>query len=231
MPAAETATDRRDEAGNPALRLLLASFLMLFLELALIRWLGANIVHLSYFSNFVLLGSFLGIGAGFLVGALVFVFAMLGVLLTGIVLLIAIWLPGWLSALIVAFVLLVVAALGQQQHEDHGERGEEQHGDHDRPRVAAVVVEPGDGGRRRRGVGYAWTYTSCRPVSSEEYATQRPSGDRRASVSCAGAPAPPWSAPGPTAPSPTSSTRCGSTAIGRATTLTATRPRSAPRSG
>ena len=39
---------------------------MLFLELALIRWLGANIVHLSYFSNFVLLGSFLGIGLGFL---------------------------------------------------------------------------------------------------------------------------------------------------------------------
>ena len=48
-------------------RLLLASSLMLFLELALIRWLGANVVHLSYFSNFVLLGSFLGIGAGFLI--------------------------------------------------------------------------------------------------------------------------------------------------------------------
>ena len=47
--------------------LLLASALMLFLELALIRWLGANVVHLSYFSNFVLLGSFLGIGLGFLV--------------------------------------------------------------------------------------------------------------------------------------------------------------------
>jgi len=47
-------------------RLLLASGLMLFLELALIRWLGANIVHLAYFSNFVLLGSFLGIGLGFL---------------------------------------------------------------------------------------------------------------------------------------------------------------------
>jgi SAM-dependent methyltransferase len=45
----------------------MASFLMLFLELALIRWLGANVVHLSYFSNFVLLGSFLGIGAGFLI--------------------------------------------------------------------------------------------------------------------------------------------------------------------
>jgi hypothetical protein len=47
-------------------RLVLASGLMLFLELALIRWLGANVVHLSYFTNFVLLGSFLGIGLGFL---------------------------------------------------------------------------------------------------------------------------------------------------------------------
>jgi spermidine synthase len=47
-------------------RLAAASALMLFLELALIRWLGANLVHLSYFSNFVLLGSFLGIGLGFL---------------------------------------------------------------------------------------------------------------------------------------------------------------------
>ena len=48
------------------LRLVLASFLMLFTELLLIRWLGASIVFLSYFSNFVLLGSFLGIGIGFL---------------------------------------------------------------------------------------------------------------------------------------------------------------------
>ena len=50
--------------GRP--RLFLLSFLMLFVELALIRWLGANVVYLSYFSNFVLLGSFLGIGIGFL---------------------------------------------------------------------------------------------------------------------------------------------------------------------
>jgi spermidine synthase len=47
-------------------RLALASALMLFLELALIRWLGSNLVHLSYFSNYVLMGSFLGIGLGFL---------------------------------------------------------------------------------------------------------------------------------------------------------------------
>jgi len=48
------------------LRLVCLSFLLLFVELALIRWTGENVVYLSYFSNFVLLGSFLGIGVGFL---------------------------------------------------------------------------------------------------------------------------------------------------------------------
>jgi len=51
---------------GPRPRLLLSSALMLFLELALIRWTAANIIHLGYFSNFVLLGSFLGVGIGFL---------------------------------------------------------------------------------------------------------------------------------------------------------------------
>src|SRR3712207_8252178 len=50
---------------GPRTRLVLLSFLMLFVELALIRWAGSNVVYLSYFSNFVLLGSFLGIGVGF----------------------------------------------------------------------------------------------------------------------------------------------------------------------
>jgi hypothetical protein len=49
-----------------AVRLITLSGLMLFVELALIRWTGSNLVYLSYFSNFVLLGSFLGIGVGFL---------------------------------------------------------------------------------------------------------------------------------------------------------------------
>lgn len=47
-------------------RLVVLSALMLFVELSLIRWTGSNVVYLSYFSNFVLLGSFLGIGIGFL---------------------------------------------------------------------------------------------------------------------------------------------------------------------
>ena len=45
---------------NDRLRLVLLSFLMLFVELALIRWAGSDVLYLSYFSNFVLLGSFLG---------------------------------------------------------------------------------------------------------------------------------------------------------------------------
>ena len=37
------------------LELFLASFLMLFVELVLIRWAGAYVVYLSYFANFILL--------------------------------------------------------------------------------------------------------------------------------------------------------------------------------
>jgi len=45
-------------------RIFLASFLVLFLEIALIRWMPAYIRLLAYFSNFILLASFLGIGVG-----------------------------------------------------------------------------------------------------------------------------------------------------------------------
>ena len=47
-------------------RLVFASFLMLFVELALIRWITANNVYVTEATNFVLLASFLGIGIGFL---------------------------------------------------------------------------------------------------------------------------------------------------------------------
>jgi Spermine/spermidine synthase domain len=66
---------RNDDGGSapapgtllpPPAQLFMLSFLMLFVELALIRWSGALVIYLSYFSNFVLLGSFLGIGIGFL---------------------------------------------------------------------------------------------------------------------------------------------------------------------
>ena len=45
-------------------RIFLASFLVLFLEIALIRWMPAYVRLLAYFSNFILLASFLGIGVG-----------------------------------------------------------------------------------------------------------------------------------------------------------------------
>lgn len=54
------------DAVSLRVRLVVLSFLMLFVELALIRWLGANVLYLSFFSNIVLLGSFLGVGVGFL---------------------------------------------------------------------------------------------------------------------------------------------------------------------
>ena len=47
-----------------AVRVFLASFLVLFLEVALIRWMPAHVRLLSYFSNFILLATFLGIGIG-----------------------------------------------------------------------------------------------------------------------------------------------------------------------
>lgn len=53
-------------AVSGRLRLFSLSFLMLFVELALIRWTAENDIHLAYLTNFVLLASFLGIGLGFL---------------------------------------------------------------------------------------------------------------------------------------------------------------------
>ncbi|HEY7207977.1 MAG TPA: hypothetical protein VH416_07020, partial [Gaiellaceae bacterium] len=61
----ETRAGTREALGLRG-RLVGASFLMLFVELALIRWTGANNIHLAYLTNFVLLASFLGIGVGFL---------------------------------------------------------------------------------------------------------------------------------------------------------------------
>jgi SAM-dependent methyltransferase len=46
--------------------LFLAAFLILFLELAAIRWFGATVVFLTFFSNVVLLACFLGMSVGLL---------------------------------------------------------------------------------------------------------------------------------------------------------------------
>src|SRR5262249_46820479 len=49
--------------------LFLSSFLVLFLEIALIRWMPAYIRLLAYFSNFILLATFLGGGLGCLLAS------------------------------------------------------------------------------------------------------------------------------------------------------------------
>src|SRR4029079_15520411 len=54
--------------ARPELRLLLTSFVLLFVELLLIRWIPANVKYIGFFSNFVLMASFLGIGLGILLG-------------------------------------------------------------------------------------------------------------------------------------------------------------------
>ena len=61
-PMERSAASRQRER----LDLVFRSFAMLFMELALIRWVSAYDVYVAYFTNFVLLASFLGVGVGFL---------------------------------------------------------------------------------------------------------------------------------------------------------------------
>jgi hypothetical protein len=65
-PAPAGAVATAGSQPGDRIRLAFASFLMLFVELALIRWTAANNVYLASATNFVLLASFLGIGLGFL---------------------------------------------------------------------------------------------------------------------------------------------------------------------
>ncbi len=54
-------------AGNQV-RLFLTSGTLLFVELLLIRWIPANVIYVGFFSNFLLIASFLGIGLGIMLG-------------------------------------------------------------------------------------------------------------------------------------------------------------------
>ncbi|WP_294178858.1 phage holin family protein [uncultured Schumannella sp.] len=53
----------------------------------------------------------LGVGAGLIAGAALVLLAMLGVLLTAAILALSLVMPGWLAALLVALVLLIIAAI------------------------------------------------------------------------------------------------------------------------
>ena len=45
-------------------KIFIISFLILFFELTLIRYISASIVSISFYSNIILLASFFGVGAG-----------------------------------------------------------------------------------------------------------------------------------------------------------------------
>jgi len=68
----EAGRDRTDDAGHQGrlkmfLDLFIISFLVLFFELVYIRWLPSYVRTLSYFTNFVLIGSFVGMSIGCLI--------------------------------------------------------------------------------------------------------------------------------------------------------------------
>jgi SAM-dependent methyltransferase len=53
---------------DPRVRLVLTSGTLLFVELLLIRWIPSEVRYIGFFSNFILMASFLGIGIGILLG-------------------------------------------------------------------------------------------------------------------------------------------------------------------
>ncbi len=55
-----------DTPRRPRIELFLISFLILFFELACIRWFGSTVVFLTFFTNVVLLACFLGMSVGLL---------------------------------------------------------------------------------------------------------------------------------------------------------------------
>ncbi|MBI3750504.1 MAG: spermidine synthase [Chloroflexi bacterium] len=54
--------------ADPRVRLVLTSATLLFVELLLIRWIPSTVRYIGFFSNFLLMASFLGIGLGILLG-------------------------------------------------------------------------------------------------------------------------------------------------------------------
>jgi hypothetical protein len=61
---ANVATPAQIDARSQGLNLFLTGFLVLFLELACIRWFAANVIFLQFFTNVVLLACFLGMSCG-----------------------------------------------------------------------------------------------------------------------------------------------------------------------
>lgn len=67
-PEANTAAAETTRTGiSPGVELLILSFVALFLELMLIRWVPSIVRLVSYFANLLLISSFLGLGVGAMV--------------------------------------------------------------------------------------------------------------------------------------------------------------------
>ena len=63
-PHVAGATSSRLGGRSASIELFLVSFMILFLELACIRWLGSTVVFLTFFTNIVLMACFLGVSVG-----------------------------------------------------------------------------------------------------------------------------------------------------------------------
>ena len=63
-PTAQARSDHTRPGRNPRLDLFLISFLLLFFELACIRWFGSTVIFLTFFTNLVLMACFLGMSVG-----------------------------------------------------------------------------------------------------------------------------------------------------------------------
>ena len=59
--------NEKSDTRHICLQLLAVSFVTLFLELMIIRWVPANVRLIAYYANLMLISSFLGIGLGALV--------------------------------------------------------------------------------------------------------------------------------------------------------------------
>ncbi|HEY8199338.1 MAG TPA: hypothetical protein VIF44_06165, partial [Candidatus Limnocylindrales bacterium] len=68
LPSPRQVIFRVEALADPRVRLFLTSATLLFVELLLIRWIPANVRYVGFFSNFLLMASFLGIGLGILLG-------------------------------------------------------------------------------------------------------------------------------------------------------------------
>jgi SAM-dependent methyltransferase len=64
MPEMPSAVASRPGTLRVCIELFLISFMVLFLELACIRWLGSTIMFLTFFTNIVLMACFLGVSVG-----------------------------------------------------------------------------------------------------------------------------------------------------------------------